>query len=156
MNISMWSLEVVFGIILILRVILPRTPGSDGERRILLGFFERIGPCLTGEYENGIKYILFHILMGMPLIFHLSIIIPKIRVWHILIITGAFGLTVEALQYLFHTSAACTDDMILYLLGAIAAVLVRTIINGLRSVLTCGEDKDMLSFEYAHKRKESR
>lgn len=150
MKISMWSLEILFGIILIMKLILPKAPSNDGERKLLLGLFERIGACITGEYESGTKYILFHIAVIMPLAFHLSIMIQKIRVWHIIIITLSYGLAVEALQYLFNTSAACTDDMILYLLGAIAAVLIRTIINGLRSILTNGEDTEMLSFEFTH------
>ena len=153
MNISMWSLEIIFGIILIMKMILPKAPDNDGDRQLLLGLFDRVGACITGEYESGIKYILFHIIMIMPLTFHLSVMIQKIRVWHIIIIALSFGLTVEALQYIFNTSAACVDDLILYLIGTIAAVLIRAMINELRSVLTCGEDKDMLSFEFTHIRK---
>ena len=133
MMLSMRSLTVLYAIIVILKLIVPVRPGNDTDRNIQLMFFSRIGDCITGAHEDGIQYIVWHLIILIPFSIHLSVMIPKLRVWHILIIAGAFGLTIEALQYLFNTGAACTDDIIMYIVGAMAGILIKYAVNGQRN-----------------------
>ncbi|MGN0469790.1 MAG: VanZ family protein [Acutalibacteraceae bacterium] len=145
---SMRALLILYGIVLILKMIIPYKPRTESPRELDFMIFSRIGDCIKNIHQDGTKYILWHSFILAPLTFYLLVLIPKIKWWHLLIISGTFGLTVEALQYLLNTGAACLDDIIMYIVGAVIGILLKHLIDSVRSVLTSGKDDCMLSYSY--------
>ena len=153
---SMRALLILYAIVIIFKLILPYKPNPDLPREIEFGLFSRISDCMLNIHDGGIKYILWHSLILVPMSFYLLILIPKISWWQILIIALAFGLTIEVLQYSFNTGIACTDDILMYIVGAVIGILLKHLIDKARSILTSGQDDCMLSLDYSSiKRKNS-
>ena len=148
MALSMYSLLVIYGIVLVFKLIIPAKPQLNSNREMELMIFGRISSCLSPERENGIQYIVWHCIIFAPMAFYLSVLIPRFRVWHAVILGLAIGIGVEAMQYLLNTSTACTDDILMYVIGAILGILIKNAIEILRRILTDGRDMCMLSFEY--------
>lgn len=148
MALSMYALLIIYGIVLIFKLIIPAKPRPESSREMELMIFSRIASCLAPERENGIQYIVWHCIIFAPLSFYLSVLIPRFRVWHAMILGVAIGLGVEALQYLMNTSTACTDDILMYVLGAVLGVCIKRVVDFARSVLTGGRDVCMLSFDF--------
>ena len=112
--------------------------------------FKRISECISGTHENGIAYIMWHCIVLAPLSFYLSVLVPKFKLWQIAITAACFGLATEAMQFIFNTGSACTDDILMMIVGSILGLLFKKSIDKLRSVITKGEDTEILSFEYNH------
>lgn len=153
---SMRSLMIIYIIVLLFKLTIPVKPHTEDERSMELMLFQRIGACITGEHENGIEYIIWHSIIFAPFAFYLSVLVPKLRVLHVVIVALSLGITVEALQFSLNTSTACTDDIIMYIIGAVLGIMIKYFINFLRDIITDGEDKCMLSFEYTHKNKRNK
>lgn len=152
MVLSMRALLIIYIIVFIFKLILPERPHLEDERAIELGLLQRINACANGTHENGGEYLIWHCIILAPFAFYLSVMVPKLRIWHIIIMAAALGLTVEALQYSLNTSTACTDDMIMYIIGAGLGMIVKYFIDFLRLLITDGEEPYMLSFEYTPKK----
>lgn len=149
MSLSMRALLVMYVIVIIFKLIMPERPSQD-ERETDLMILSRITQCLNGTHENGIAYIMWHCIVLAPLSFYLSVLVPKLKVWQIVIIAACFGIATEVMQFIFNTATACTDDILMLIVGAVLGILFKKAIDKLRSVITKGEDLNMLSFEYAH------
>ncbi len=142
------ALMMVYLLVIIFRHLLPFRPHMSEERLFNLTLFSRIRECLDGAHENGIIYIWWHCLLLSPLTFSLLILNPKIKWWHLSIICLASGITLEILQFCFNTGTVCIDDIWMYLVGGTVGMLLKCFIDLIRSVLTQGQDKCMLSFGY--------
>ena len=148
LNLSMKGLLLIYSMTLLFKLLLPVRPHTETERALELIPFSRIGECLSGQHENGIVYLLWHILILAPLLFYLSVLIPRLRIWHSIVIGLSAGIFVEGIQVVFNTSTASVDDLMLYLIGSIIGCLFCRVNNKLREVLSSGQDKNMLSFDY--------
>lgn len=153
---SMRALLIIYGLSILFKIILPYKPKLSGEREIDFIIFNRIGECITNIHENGTRYILWHSFIFVPLTFYLLILVPQISWWHLLIISFSCGFALEILQYSLNTGSACIDDIIMYIIGAMIGVLLKHLIDSVRSVLTFGEDKCMLSYNYTPLKKKSK
>ncbi len=147
-DLSMKALLIIYIIVIIFKLIIPVKPKLEGDREYEFMFFKRINDCLSGEYKNGMAYIIWHLIILSPFTFYLSVLIPKLRMRHSAVISLAVGLAIEALQFLFNTGTACVDDIMMYMVGAVCGVMLKLIINAVRSRLTGGMDRCMLGFEY--------
>ena len=65
-------------------------------------------------------------------------------------IAASVGLATEVMQFIFNTGTACTDDVLMLIVGAILGIVIKRSVDKLRSILTNGEDPNMLSFDYVH------
>ncbi len=148
MSHSMGSLLIIYGIVLILRTILPIAPDMQGERIISVEPFEHIWECLQGSKNGTVLQLIWNCLVLAPLTFYLSVLIPRFRILHGVILGIIVGVTIEGLQFLFNTEAAYLDDIILYIIGTILGIGIKCALNGLRNVLSQGRDTCMLSLEY--------
>ena len=145
---SMRALLILYGLVIIFMMIIPYKPRTESPREIDFMIFNRIGDCIKNIHEDGTKYILWHNFILAPLTFYLLVLVPKIKLWHLLIISGTFALTIESLQYLLNTGTACLDDIIMYIVGAVIGIMLKHLIDSVRSVLTSGKDDCMLSYSY--------
>ena len=145
----MKALFIIYVIVFVFKLIMPNRPGSS-SRELELMIFERIGKCLSGEYENGVVYICWHLIFLVPLSFYLAVLVPKFRIWHIALIAALLGISVEIMQFLLNTSTVCTDDVLMLITGAILGFICKFAVNKLRKIITHGEDYNMLSFDFAH------
>lgn len=148
MSLSMGALLIIYGIVFVFMLIIPSKPDLQSERTIMPLPFSRINECLDEESEHGIAYLIWHCIIFAPLTFHLSVLIPRFRILHGVILAAALGVAVEALQYMLNTGAACLDDILMYIIGAVIGICLKYAVNALRSVLTQGRDSCMLSLEY--------
>ena len=149
LTLSLRGLMIIYILILVFRQIIPGKPDMVSNREIYYMPFQKITECFQGENGNSIAYLIWHILVVVPLIFSIMVLIPRIRWWYIVIITLAFGLTIEVLQFSLNTGLVHTDDIILYLFGAVLTIILKRVLDGIRSVITHGEDTTMLSLDYA-------
>lgn len=143
------SLLILYVVIIVFKLIMPSRPGQE-NRELVLMIFERIGGCINGSIENGFSYICWHCIVLAPLSFYLAVLVPKFKIWHVAIISAILGIAIEVMQYILATASACTDDILMLMVGALLGILIKHGINKLRSVITKGEDNNMLSFEYSH------
>ena len=74
------------------------------------------------------------------------VLVKNFHIWHALIISAAVGLTIEALQFILNTSVISTDDIIMYLIGAVIGVLAKFLIDALRNLVTIGKETTILSY----------
>lgn len=148
LSLSMKALIIIYVMVLVFKLIIPVKPHTENERELLPMLSQRIAPCITGEHANGIEYIIWHCIIIAPLTFYLSVLIPEFRVWHGVIIAVALGLTVEAIQFLLNTGAACSDDIIMYTSGALLGIFLKRSIDFLRRGITGGKEAVILSYEY--------
>lgn len=148
MTLSMRSLLIIYGIVLVFKLIIPVKPQIEAERSFYLIPFELIRTKITDIAAGDIVYLIWHLIILMPLTFYLSVLIPKLKVWHCVIISVALGLAMEALQFLLNTGTASVDDIVLYISGAVLGILIKNLIDLLCRIVTGGTDKCMLSFEY--------
>ncbi len=142
------ALMVIYLLVLLFRLILPHRPHPELDRQLYLIPYTRLQACIGGTIQNGPEKIIWNGLILAPLGFYFSLLTSRIRLWHVMIISLALGLTVEALQYLLNTGAAAFDDILLYAVGAALGYLIVKLLNLIRSGLTMGNDRDMMSFEY--------
>ncbi len=149
MSISMKALLIIYILVIVFKLILPDKPSQE-NRHIEWMIFKRITDCINGTHENGAAYILWHCIVLAPLSFYLSVLVPKFRLWQIAIIAACFGLATEAMQFIFNTGAACTDDILMMIIGSMSGLFFKKLIDKLRCVITKGEDTEMLSYEYNH------
>lgn len=145
---SMRALLILYGLVIIFMMIIPYKPHTESPRELDFMIFSRIGDCIKNIHQDGTKYILWHSFILAPLTFYLLVLVPKIKLWHLLIISGTFALTIESLQYLLNTGTACLDDIIMYIIGAVIGIMLKHLIDSVRSVLTSGKDDCMLSYSY--------
>ncbi len=148
-SLSMKALLIIYVLIVVFMLVMPDHP-AQGDRKIDLMILSRITDCINGTHENGVPYIMWHCIVLAPFSLYLSVLVPKFRVWHIIIIAACFGLATEAMQFIFNTGTSCTDDVLMMIIGAITGILFKKAIDKLRSLITKGEDPTMLSFEYTH------
>ena len=66
-----------------------------------------------------------------------------------MLICTTFGVTLEVLQSSFNTGSVCIDDVIMYFVGGMFGILLKFLIDFVRSVITSGQDKSMLNFSYS-------
>ena len=72
------------------------------------------------------------------------------------IICFCVGVTLEILQFVLNTGTICSDDILLYMTGGIVGYLLKHFIDLIRSAITSGQDKCMLSFSYTLKQQPNR
>ena len=70
------------------------------------------------------------------------------RWWQILFLSFAFGLTLEILQFSFNTGTVYVDDILLYIAGGMIGFFLKRLLDYIRSFITIGQDKTMLSLDY--------
>lgn len=148
LSMSIKALMIIYILVIVFKMLIPQKPNMTSERQMDLILFSRISACIMGTHENGIMYIMWHSLILAPLTFSISILNPKIKMWHLLVIAAATGFTIEMIQYSLNTSTACLDDLIMYIIGAAAGICIKRFIDFLRRLFTAGSDKCMLSFSY--------
>ena len=156
MTLSMKAFLIIYILVIIFKLIIPSQAAEQSDREIVWMIFSRISDCLNGTHEHGKAYIVWHCIIFAPIAFYLTVLVPKFKIWHIAIFAAAAGIAVEAMQYILNTAAACTDDILMYIVGALSGFLLKHGIDLLRSFLTRGQDPCMLSFEYTpipHKHK---
>ncbi len=146
---SMKALFIIYVIVVLFKLIMPDRPGTN-NREIELMIFSRISSCLNGTHENGLEYICWHCIVLSPLAFYFAVLVPKFKIWHVAIISALLGVAVEIMQFILGTATACTDDVFMIMIGAVLGIAFKYIIDKLRSIITHGEDKNMLSFDYKH------
>lgn len=139
---------VIYILVIVFRMLIPAKPDLMTERTVNMTLFGRISDCLSGQHENGGMYLWWHSLILAPLTFSLLILNPHIKLWHLAIISGSLGLTIEVIQYSFNTSTACLDDLLMYMIGAVVGVFLKKLIDYVRSLITSGEENCMLSLTY--------
>ncbi len=142
------SLMIIYVLVIVFRHLFPYRPHMSEARDFDFMLFGKITECLDGSYDNGIVYLLWHSLILAPLSFSLLILNPKIKSWHLLIICLSTGLTLEIIQFALNTGTICIDDVILYMIGGAAGFLLKHFIDLVRSAITSGQDRCMLSFSY--------
>ncbi len=146
-----WAIRamiLLYLLVIVFRHLLPFRPHMSEERTLDFVLFHRISECLDGTHENGTAYLFWHGLLLAPLTFSLLVLNPKIKWWHLSVISLAVGFTLEVLQFSFNTGAVCTDDLLLYVLGGWMGMLGKYFIDLVRSAITTGQDPHMLSFRY--------
>ncbi len=148
LSLSLRALFIIYILVVVFNMIIPQEPSVTAERQIDVVIFDRIGQCLNGQHKNGFLYILWHCLILMPLTFGLLIVNPKIRWWHLMIISVAVGVTIELIQFSLNSASACIDDLMMYLIGAGIGIGLKHLIDYLRSVISMHEDTVMLSLDY--------
>ncbi len=148
MSLSMGSLLIIYGIVLILKMIIPVAPNMQGNREIYPIPFIHIGECLKGSENGTVLQIIWNGLIFAPLTFYLSVLIPRFKIRHGIILGVILGVAIEGLQFLFNTDTAYIDDIILYIIGAVLGVCIKYAFNGLRSLISNGKDNCMMSLEY--------
>lgn len=146
---SMKALLIIYVIVILFKLIMPDRPGTQ-TRELDLMIFSRISSFFNGTRENGFEYICWHCIVLAPLAFYFAVLVPKFKIWHVIIIAALLGAAVEIMQFILATAAACTDDVLMIMIGAILGIAFKYGIDKLRSIITHGEDNNMLSFEYAH------
>ncbi len=149
MSSGMKALLIIYVVVVIFKLIMPDKPSQE-SRKIEYMIFARIIDCLNGTHENGIPYIMWHCIVLAPLSFYLSVLVPKFKIWQIAVIAASVGLATEVMQFIFNTGTACTDDVLMLIVGAILGIVIKRSVDKLRSILTNGEDPNMLSFDYVH------
>ncbi len=153
---SIRALMIIYILVIIFRHLLSYQPHMSEERDFELQLFKRINDCIDGTHENGTLYLLWNGLILSPLSFSLLILNPKIKIWHMTIICFCVGVTLEILQFVLNTGTICSDDILLYMTGGIVGYLLKHFIDLIRSTITSGQDKCMLSFSYTLKQQPNR
>lgn len=148
MSLSMGALLIIYGMVLILRMIIPKAPDLLGARTVSLEPLTHINEWLSGSENGTIFRIIWDSIIFAPLTFYLSVLIPRFRILHGIILGLVLGISVEGLQFLFNTEAAYLDDIILYIIGAILGICIKYAFNGLRYLISQGNDTCMLTLEY--------
>lgn len=146
--ISMRALMMIYILVVVFRQLLPYRPYMSEARSFDMRLFGMIGDCLNGTHENGIVYLLWNGLILAPLSFSLMILNPRMKLWHLTIICFATGVTLEILQFAFNTGIVCSDDVFLYMFGGGTGFLLKHFIDLVRSAITSGQERCMLSFSY--------
>ena len=147
-SLSMGSLLVIYGMVLILRMIIPKAPDMQGVRTISFEPFAYIRECLNGSENGTIFRLIWNGTIFAPLTFYLSVLIPRFRIFHGIILGFVLGIAIEGFQFLFNTGTAYLDDVIIYIIGAVLGICIKYALNGLRYVLSQGRDPCMLTLEY--------
>ena len=142
------SLMIIYILVIVCRHLFPYHPHLSEERNISFVLFGKITECLDGSYKKGTLYLFWHSLILAPLSFSLLILNPKIKSWHLFIICLCTGLTLEVIQFALNTGTICIDDILLYMIGGAAGFLLKHFIDLIRSAITSGQDRCMLSFSY--------
>ncbi len=145
------SLMMIYILVIVFRNLLPYRPHMSEERNFDMRLFGMIGDCLNGTNENGMIYLLWNGLILAPLSFSLMILNPKMKLWHLTIICFSTGVTFEIIQFALNTGIVCSDDVFLYMFGGAVGFLLKRLIDLIRSAITSGQDKCMLSFSYTLK-----
>lgn len=148
MSLSMNSLLMIYGIVLILRMIIPTAPNMQGERIISVEPLAYVKECLQGSEKGTLLVLIWNSIILAPLTFYLSVLIPHFKIIHGIILGLILGVALEGLQFLFNTEAVHLDDVILYIIGAMLGIGIKYAINGLRYLLSQGRDPCMLTLEY--------
>ena len=148
LSLSLAALMIIYFMVIIFRQVIPQSPNISPERSVYFVPFEMIGRCFENIGEWGLSYIVWNGTLLAPLTFSLMILSPRVKFWHILFISFAFGLTIEIFQFAFNTGSVYSDDVILYVFGGFMGFLFKKILDYLRSLFTIGQDKNMLSLKY--------
>ncbi len=148
MSLSMGSLLIIYGIILILKMIIPIPPNMQGEREFYIMPLAHIGECFKDSKNGSVIQLILDGIILLPLSFYLSVLIPRFRILHGIILGIILGAAIEGMQFLFDTGTAYLDDVFLYIIGAVLGICIKYALNGLRSILSGGKDNCMLSLEY--------
>ena len=146
---SLRGLVIIYLLVLVFVQILPSSPNTlPGSRTIYFIPTQRIGQCIENINTWGLLYLLWNGLLLAPLSFSITILRPRTRWWTILFVSFVLGLTVEILQFSFNTGTVYVDDIILYLIGGMLGFFLKHIVDSIRSVITLGTEKTMLSFRF--------
>ena len=143
---SIRAMIIIYLLVIIFKLLIPVRPQMDSEREVLLIPTQLISNCFSGEYDRGVEYLIWTSLIIAPMTFYLSVLVKNFHIWHALIISAAVGLTIEALQFILNTSVISTDDIIMYLIGAVIGVLAKFLIDALRNLITIGKETTILSY----------
>lgn len=142
------ALMIIYILVVVFVQVIPHAPDISATRGIYYMPFVRIRECLEQAGEWGTVYLCWNGLILAPLTFSLLILNPKMRWWQILFISFACGLVLEIFQFSFNTGAVYVDDLILYIAGGFIGFLIKHLIDYIRSFITVGQDRTMLSFDY--------
>ena len=148
LSLSLRALMVIYLLVIVFVQVLPRAPSTSSTRGIYYIPFDRIRECIDHAAEWGTLYLCWNGLIQVPLTFSLLVLNPKIRWWQMLFISFAFGLTLEILQFSFNTGTVYIDDLLLYMTGGMVGFFLKRLIDYIRSFLTIGQDRTMLSLDY--------
>lgn len=148
LSLGVTALMILYIMVVVFRQIIPASPNLSPERSIYYVPFQRIVECFEHAGEWGMGYLMWNAFIVTPLTFSLMILCPKIKLWHILFVSFAFGLTIEIFQFAFNTGTVFVDDMLLYVLGGLVGFLLKRAIDYLRSLFTVGQDNTMMSLDY--------
>ncbi len=148
LSLSLRAMMILYIMVVVFVQILPHMPSTSVQRSIYYVPFTRIQECLDNAAEWGTLYLCWNGLLLMPLSFSLLILNPKIRWWQILFISFAAGLALEIFQFSFSTGTVYVDDILLYLAGGMIGVFIKRLIDYIRSFITVGQDRTMLSLDF--------
>lgn len=148
LSLSLRALLFIYIMVLVFKQIMPYKPDVVTSRMIFYIPFSKISDCINSVDGSSVVYIIWHCLILAPLTFSLLILNPNIRWWYLLIISAAAGLAIEILQFSLNTSGVYTDDIMMYLVGGVLGMLLKHLIDKIRSAITGGQERTMLSLEY--------
>ena len=148
MVMSMRALMIIYGIVFLMRLMLPSKPDILSEREMEFIPFVRIIQCFNGSMNNGVIYFIWNCIILAPLSFYLSVMVSNFKPIHALIIALPLGLAVEAFQFLLNTAFVSIDDALMYCVGALFGVGIKLMFDSIRGMLTSGRDPSFLSYEY--------
>ncbi len=149
LSLSLRALMLIYFFVIIFKQVMPHSPDTVNAREINYMPLSKINECLDDTEGSGMIYMIWHSLIVAPLTFSLLILNPKIKWWQMLIISLAFGVTIEVLQFSLNTGTVYVDDLFMYLIGGIIGFLLKCMIDVLRSVITKGDEKTLLDLSYS-------
>ncbi len=156
LSLSLRALMIIYIMVIVFNQIIPAAPDFSTNRGIYYMPFEQIRSCFDHLDQWGLLYLLWNGLILMPLTFSILVLNSRIRWWQILFISFAFGLTLEIFQFSFNTAYVYVDDVILYITGGMIGLLIKRTIDGIRSLITKGRERTMLSLDYTPVNPETR
>lgn len=148
LSLSLRALMIIYILVIVFVQVLPHAPSMSTTRGIYYIPFDRIRECLEQAADWGTLYLCWNGLILVPLTFSLLILNTKMRWWQILFLSFAFGLTLEILQFSFNTGTVYVDDILLYIAGGMIGFFLKRLLDYIRSFITIGQDKTMLSLDY--------
>ena len=148
LSLSLRALMIIYILVAVFKQIMPHRPDMINARSIYYMPFTKIKDCIYGNNGGSIAYLVWHCLILAPFTFSLLILNSKLRWYNILIISLATGLTIEILQFSLNTGIVYTDDFIMYIISGFIGMILKRLIDTIRSCVTKGEEKNMMSLDY--------
>ena len=148
LSLSLRALVILYLFVIVFKQIMPHAPDMVSSRQIGYVPFSKIIACFTAEDKSNILYVVWNSLIIAPLTFCLLILNSRIKLWQVMIISFAFGLTIEIIQFSLNTGTVYVDDLIMYMVGGAVGMALKILIDGIRSLITGREERHFLSLSY--------